>query len=343
MTANETPHLRFDVTTHDWVLFAPARARRPHGTTEVAAPSETFEVCPFCPGHEGETPGEIARVDDASPDRGWSVRVVPNKFPALDRSASPDQIERGHVFREMGGYGAHEIVIESPDHGARIAHQPLQQVERVLRVIHARFVALARDPRLRMIVVFKNHGARAGTSLTHPHWQIIATPVVPRSLRLKHAIATEHFDVTAKCVYCVALTEELSAAERVLMASDDYLVILPYASHVPYQLRILPREHQSSFGRVPPSRLGAFAEALREALVRLDRALGAPHFNLTLGTAPLGDEDEPYFHWHIDILPRLTTPAGFELGSGMAINPVLPEEAARALRAPPGDVSPASP
>jgi UDPglucose--hexose-1-phosphate uridylyltransferase len=152
-------------------------------------------------------------------------------------------------------------------------------------------------------------------------------------LRLKHEIATEHFDVTSKCVYCVALAEELAAGERVLLASDDYVVVLPYASHLPYQLRILPREHQSSFGRVAPSRLGALAQALRDALLRLDRTLGAPHFNLTLGTAPIGDEDEPYFHWHIDILPRLTTPAGFELGSGMAINPVLPEEAARELQA----------
>ncbi len=330
---NETPRLRFDVTTHDWVLFAPARARRPHASPTKTLHRDSTSECPFCPGHEHETPEEILRVPSVGGGEGWSVRVVPNKFPALDRSASPEQVEQAHVFREMGGYGAHEIVVESPDHHVQLAQQPCEQVERVLCVIHERFESLAREPRLRMIVVFKNQGERAGASLTHPHWQLLAAPLVPRLLRLKHDVATEYFDVTSKCVYCVTLAQELAAGERVLVSTDDYVVVSPYASQVPYQLRILPREHQSSFGRVAPARLGRLAEVLLEALVRLDRALGAPPFNITLGTAPVGDEDEPYFHWHLDILPRLTTPAGFELGSGMAINPVLPEDAARELRA----------
>lgn len=332
MIPEGTGRLRFDVTTNEWVLFAPARARRPHDAAVAAAePGASASTCPFCPGQEAATPGEIVRLKDEGP-AGWSVRVIPNKFPALDPAASDEQVELGRVFHEMGGYGAHEVVIESPDHSRLLADQPREQVERVLRVIHGRFLDLMRDRRLRAIVVFKNHGERAGTSISHPHWQIIATPVVPHQLRLKHEIATDYFDRTSKCIYCVTLEEELSAQTRVLDANDDYVAVLPFASHVPYQVRILPLAHRSSFASVAPERLYLLAEMLQSVLGRLARLLGRPHFNLTLGTAPLGDEEKRYFLWHIDVLPRLTTPAGFELGSGMAINPVLPEVAARELR-----------
>jgi UDPglucose--hexose-1-phosphate uridylyltransferase len=232
----------------------------------------------------------------------------------------------------MGGYGVHEVLIESPEHLRSFADQSLEHAERVVRVVHSRFVALMEDPRLRAIVVFKNHGEGAGTSQRHPHWQIIATPVVPRQLRLKHAIATEYFDRTSRCLYCVTLEEELVSGARVLAANEHYVAVLPFASHVPYQVRILPREHRSSFGRVRADGLRTLAHILQLVLARLDAALGDPDFNLTLGTAPLGDEDKRYFLWHVDILPRLATAAGFELGSGMSINPVLPEVAADALR-----------
>jgi UDPglucose--hexose-1-phosphate uridylyltransferase len=188
------------------------------------------------------------------------------------------------------------------------------------------------DRNLRAIVVFKNQGERAGTSLSHPHWQIIATPVVPRLLRHKHVIAMEYFDRTSKCLYCVLLEEELASGARVFAANEGYVAVLPFASHVPYQVRILPREHQSSFASLSADRLPALAEILQAVLARIEVALGDPDFNLTLGTAPLGDEEKRYFLWHIDVLPRLATPAGFEMGSGMSINPVLPEDATITLR-----------
>lgn len=330
MSAPATPLLRYDVTTHDWVLFAPARATRPHPrpTEPRSAPQGP---CPFCPGNERLTAPEIDRIPDPA-GRGWSVRVLANKYPALARSVPPDQRELGPMFREMGGHGVHEVVVESPEHSRTFAAQPLDQAERVIRMLHARFVALMGDPALRAIVVFKNHGERAGTSQPHPHWQIIATPVVPRELRLKHEIAAHYFDQTSRCLYCVTLEEELRAGTRVLAANEHYVAVLPFASHVPYQLRIHPREHRSSFGMVPAEHLRSLAELSQDVLARLDAALGAPDFNLTIGTAPLGDEGKRYFAWHVDVLPRLSTPAGFELGSGMSINPVLPEDAAEALR-----------
>jgi UDPglucose--hexose-1-phosphate uridylyltransferase len=236
---------------------------------------------------------------------------VPNKFPALCPKIAPAQTELGPVFLQMGGYGAHEVVVESREHSTFLAHQPLEHIERVLEVVHGRVVALAADPHLRAIVVFKNHGERAGTSLSHPHWQIIATPVVPSLLRHKHAIATDYFDRTSKCLYCVTLEKELEAGARVLATNDHYVAILPFASRVPYQVRLLPRVHRASFSSVPESELGPLASILREVLGRLYDKLGDPDFNLTLDTAPLGDEQKRYFLWHIDLLPRLTTPAGF--------------------------------
>lgn len=326
-----TPVLRHDATTNDWVLFAPARARRPHAGVPAAAVAKAAEgTCPFCPGNEHLTPGEVLRVGGG--EAGWRVRVVPNRYPALTPSASPEQRELGPVFREMGGHGLHEVVIESPEHSRPFSQQPQEQVERVLQALHLRFTAMMADPRLRAIVVFKNQGERAGTSLSHPHWQIIATPVVPRLLRLKHTIAAEYFDRTGECLYCVSRDQELAAGERVLAANDAFVAVLPFASQVPYQVRIFPREHQSSFAGASAGQLRLLAEMLSRVLGRIERALDHPDFNLTLGTAPLGDEEKRYFLWHVDVLPRLATPAGFELGSGMSINPVLPEEAAAALR-----------
>ncbi len=332
MVGHDAPLLRFDATTNDWVLFAPARARRPHAAVRETAAAQPVEPCPFCPGHEQLTPRDVLREPD-EPGSAWRVRVAPNKFPALDRAAAFQPRELGRVFRELGGFGVHEVIIESPEHGAALADLPTEQIERVLRVLHARFTSLMEDPRLRAILIFKNQGERAGASLAHPHWQLIATPVVPRLLRLKHSVATEYFDRTGSCLYVVALEDELASDARVLAENDAFVAVLPFASHVPYQVRIQPRAPAASFARLAPSMQRPLSTLLKTVLARLARALDNPDFNLTINTAPLADEDEPYFVWHIDVLPQLGPAGGFELGSGMAINPVLPEDATSVLRA----------
>jgi UDPglucose--hexose-1-phosphate uridylyltransferase len=328
--------LRFDATTNDWVIFAPERAVRPHeqqgGQRPPAGMLSTAgtATCPFCPGHEHLTGPEIYAVRDAG--ARWRTRVIPNKFPALRIEADHRRQEEGALFRTMGGCGAHEVVVESPDHERLLAHQPLEQVETLLHTLQARFNDLLRDPRFQTIVIFKNHGEGAGTSLRHPHWQIIAMPVVPRLLRLKHAVATDYFDQNGECLYCVLLGEELAAGERVVAENGHFAAVIPYASHLPFETWILPKAHQASFGWMPADRLRPLAELLKTVLAKLYVALENPDFNLTINTVPRGDEHKSYFLWHVQILPRLTQPAGFELGSGMSINPVLPEEAARLLR-----------
>jgi UDPglucose--hexose-1-phosphate uridylyltransferase len=327
--------LRYDVTTNDWVIFAPERMRRPHDLKKAAPvvpPSEG--LCPFCPGNERLTGPEIyaLRGGTAPNTPGWSVRVIPNKFPALRIEEDHHRHEDGPLFRFMGSCGAHEVIIETPEHDSVLALQPVEHVEFVLRTLQLRFNDLIGDTRFQTTVLFKNHGEGAGASLRHPHWQLIATPVVPRTLRLKHAVATDYFDQTGDCLYCVLLQEELAARQRVVAENDHYAAIVPYAAHVPFETWILPKGHRSSFGREEPHRIRPLAELLKIVLAKLYVGLENPDFNLTVNTAPRGDEDKRYFLWHMEILPRLTKPAGFELGSGMSINTVLPEEAARFLR-----------
>ena len=223
--------LRYDVTTNDWVIYAPARAQRPQPKRPRA--SSEFEeqgVCPFCPGNEALTPPEVDADRDG--DGRWRVRVVPNKYPAFEAGTPNQHVQEGPMFRSMGGYGVHEALIESPEHDRTLGHQPAEQVERVLRAVHRRFIEHMRDPRLRAIVVFKNHGRRAGSTLKHPHWQIMATPIAPRLQRLKHAIATEHYDRTGDNLYRRLLEEEHAAQLRVLASNPDFTAVLPYASHV---------------------------------------------------------------------------------------------------------------
>lgn len=332
------PLLRFDVTSSDWVIFAPERARRPHEFRRTFCPGQETAPqagpCPFCPGNEWMTGKEIYAVRDNSPGQAasWRVRVVPNKFPALRIEEDPRRIEEGRIFYWMGGCGAHEVIIETPQHDVPLARQSVQQIELVLQTLQLRFNDLMRDARFQQIVIFKNHGERAGTSLRHPHWQLIATPVVPRLLRLKHQVATDYFDQTGRCLYCDLLDEELEAGQRIIANNDAYVALAPYASHVPFEIWILPRYHQASFGSVEPERLRPLAELLKVVLGKLYTALEDPDFNLTINTVPRGDEWKPYFLWHIQIIPRLMMPAGFELGSGMSINLMLPEQAAAYLR-----------
>ena len=324
--------LRFDLTTGDWVVFAPSRALRPHHFAlepKLPPPPPSKTPCPFCPGNEAFTPPEIYAVRSAggSGQFPWRVRVIPNKFPALRIEADTRRVVEGPSFHYMGGCGAHEVIVESPDHAAFLSQQSVEQVELVLRTVQFRQQDLMRDRRFQAMIAFKNHGATAGTSLEHPHWQMIATPVVPRYLREKHAVATEYFDRTGECLYCVALQEELAAGKRILAQNPAYVALLPYASHVPFETWIMPRNHRSAFCDVPADELRPLAELLRLVLLKLHTALDNPSYNLTIDTVSRGDEDKEYFLWHMRILPRLTTPAGFEMGSGMSINTVLPEEA----------------
>lgn len=330
--------LRYDPTISEWVIFAPARARRPHEFKRepVERPgTPPAKPCPFCPGNERLTPTEIYALRGKTPtdSANWRVRVVPNMFPALRIEEEDGTHEESQpFFRYHDGCGAHEVIIESPEHHVVLANQPVEQVEDILRTLQLRYIDLMGDRRFQTIIVFKNHGEGAGTSLQHPHFQLIATPVVPHLMRAKLEIATDYFDMTGRCLYSVFLAEELAAEQRVLAINNEFAAVLPYASHLPFEVWILPRSPCSSFGRVPSADFRPLAELLKTVLLKLFVGLENPDFNLTIDTVPREDENKSYFLWHLRILPRLSTPAGFELGSGMSINTVLPEDAAQYLR-----------
>ena len=327
--------LRFDVTTRDWVVFATGRSRRPiehPRRSEAPPPSVPDRACPFCPGNEANTPPAIdVEPDPADPER-WLVRVFPNKFPALRPDASRTRERTQPLFRQMGGRGAHEVVVCSPDHAWSLARLPEAHVTAILRVLQRRYRALGADPELEVVQIFENHGARAGSSLSHPHLQIIAAPVVPRLIRLKYEVAEEYYHAQGVSLYADLCQAELDAKSRVILETPEFVAFAPFASRIPYETWIVPREAKATFGLAESHSLPALARTLRELLQRLQVALGDPAYNLTFFGAPRRHSDEPDFGWHIEVLPRLEIAAGFELATGMAINSVLPEFAAEALR-----------
>jgi UDPglucose--hexose-1-phosphate uridylyltransferase len=331
------PQLRQDPTTKEWVIISTERARRPHNFKKAAPQSEKppfKKDCPFCPGNEHMTPPETLayRKDGQANGQGWWVRVVPNKFPALLPEGSLERKEERGFFRMMDGVGAHEVVIGSPIHNQVFSLMNDFHVAEVLLAYRERYLALRQDPRIKLIIIFKNHGPGAGTSLEHTHSQIVATAVVPSNIRKKLDEATRHYDDYGRCVYCDLIEEELNDGKRVVMENEKFVVFHPFASRSPFETWIIPKEHQASFGLISIEDSKLFSKVLKETLFRLHSKLNDPDYNYVIHTAPLKDEEEDYYHWHLQIIPRLTTPAGFEMGSGIYINVSLPEETAQFLR-----------
>lgn len=323
--------LRQDPTTGQWIVLAPRRGARPHERLVVPRPSlpERDPTCPFCPGNEDQTPPEIDRLPH---DDAWSVRVVPNLFAAL---GGQEPIERTGpaLFRELPGVGQHEVIVESPRHNARLDEMDVPAVTDVLRMWRERYRALLAEPRIRAVVVFKNFGPLAGTSLIHTHSQLVATPVeLPRLLR-RLDVARRYTKRHGTCVYDDVVAAERAAGVRVVVDTDRFLAYAPFASGTPFETWVVPVEHQSDFGRLGDDALPDLARMIREVLAAIRSACGDPDYNLVMFSAPSDATSERVFHWHLKVLPKLTTPAGFELGSAMSINTVPPEDAAEALRA----------
>jgi UDPglucose--hexose-1-phosphate uridylyltransferase len=329
--------LRYDPTMGDWIAFSTVRADRPHAepvSTKPAAGGQprSDPACPFCPGNEHATLSAIDVEPDPDEPERWSVRAFSNKYPALSHDVPDGRSAPAGMFRAMPGYGRHEVIVESPEHATMLADQPIAQVTRVLEVLRRRALALAREPRLEFVQIFKNHGSLAGSSLPHPHFQILATPVVPRQIRLRYQLAADFYNEHGVSVYSELFRSELEAKVRVVSSSPEFAAFSPYASRMPYETWIVPRNGAPTFDALEPSALPELARVLSDVLQRLRVVLHDPPFNLVILSAPRRHADEPDFVWHIEILPRLGTTAGFELSTGMAINSVFPEAAAEALR-----------
>ena len=329
------PEIRQDPTTKEWVIIASNRVKRPRDfiKNQPKRSLPPYEPsCPFCRGNEYLSPEEILRYP-AEEGSGWRVRVVANKYPALVPQGQTHQREEGGFFTKMNGVGAHDVIVETPLHNRPIPLMEDDEVAELLTVYRERYNQLSRDPKVRLITIFKNHGEAAGTSLIHPHSQLVATPVVSAELRRQFEVATAYHDDTGRCLYQDIIDHELRIGERIVMETEEFVVFHPFASRMPFETWIMPKKGQASFGKVPTKNLACLAQVLRITLLKLYQSLNDPDFNYAIHTAPIGDENKDYYLWHIRIVPRLTSIAGFEIGSGgMYINTALPEETADFMR-----------
>ena len=328
------PELRKDPVTGRWVIISTERRKRPDAFRVDHIEPTGDVVCPFCEGHEDYTPREVLsyRRNGGGPNSpGWDVRVVPNKFPALQVEGDLDRQGEG-LFDKMNGIGAHEVIIETPDHQASLATLPSAAIERVLWAFRERVLDLKQDRRFRYILIFKNHGAAAGASLDHSHSQLIALPVIPRNVRDEISGARQHYLHKERCVYCDIVRQELDQRTRVISENADFVAVSPYAPRFPFETWLLPKRHGSNFEEAPRHEYETLARMLKDTLQRMNRALESPPFNLIIHSAPFTESAADFYHWHVEIMPKLTKVAGFEWGSGFYINPTAPEEAAEVLR-----------
>jgi UDPglucose--hexose-1-phosphate uridylyltransferase len=327
------PELRKDPITGRWVIISTERGKRPTSFGSVSKRKEAH-LCPFCPGHEDSTPPEILsyREPGTEPNRpGWRLRVMPNKYPALVVEGALSREPQG-IYDKMNGIGAHEVIIETPEHDKDLVDMDDETVRDVFWAYRERMMDLQRDRRFQYILVFKNYGEAAGASLEHAHSQLIATPIVPKRVMEEIIGAKRYFDFKERCIFCDIVRQEISDQSRIVGDYDAFLAIQPFAPRFPFETWVVPKAHQSCYLELSDEGVLLLARTIRDVLARLKMALNDPAFNFMLHTRPVSKEYHEYYHWHIEIIPKLTRVAGFEWGSGFYINPTPPEESAAFLR-----------
>ncbi len=327
------PELRKDPIVGRWVIISTERGKRPTSFAPVSE-RKAAAMCPFCPGHEDFTPPEIMAYREAGtePDKpGWSLRVISNKYPALVIEGENVREPKG-MYDQMNGIGAHEVIIETDKHAEDIVDMPDEQVRDIFWAYRERMLDLHRDQRFKYILIFKNHGEAAGASLEHSHSQLIATPIIPKRVVEEIDGARKYYDFKERCIYCDIVRQELVDQKRIVCDYDSLISIQPFAPRFPFETWLIPKTHQSSYLDMGDSEYMVLARSIKDTLRRLKAALNDPPFNFILHTRPVSKEHDLYYHWHFEIIPKLTRIAGFEWGSGFYINPTPPEEAAEYLR-----------
>ncbi|MFA6142775.1 MAG: galactose-1-phosphate uridylyltransferase [Candidatus Omnitrophota bacterium] len=323
--------LRRDPITGRWTIVFLNKITPPSGFA-VEPHVKSKGNCPFCWGNEAMTPPEIIAHRSSGRENGpnWSVRVVPNKFPALRIEGELNKEGIG-VFDTMNGIGAHEVIVDTPDHFKDMADLSFAETEEVVWAYLARSVDLRRDKRFKYILIFKNYGKSAGASLEHPHSQLIALPIVPKRVQEEIDGAAKYYDYKERCVFCDMIREELTDKDRIIYNDDKFVAFCPYVSRFAYEVWILPKKHMSDFIDMGRDDVPCFAKALRNSLAMMKGLLGDPSYNFIIHTSPINGHERVDYHWHVEIMPKLSKVAGFEWGSGFYIDPVPPEVAAKNL------------
>ena len=330
---SKMPELRREPVSGRWVIIASERAARPTDFLTNHQPAEN-NFCPFCEGNEDKTPPEIMayRENGSKADsKGWRVRVVPNKFPAL-RTEGEQNVHGEGIYEMMNGIGIHEVIIESPRHVVSLTELGNGNIEDVLRSYRDRLLEIKKDKRFVYGLLFKNVGVAAGASLEHTHSQLIATPIVPQLVENEMERAEAFFNNSRKCIFCDMIQQEIAAEKRIVISTERFIAFTPFASRFPFEIWILPAAHGSHYENQEEGEIEELAEILKNTLVKLESVLDFPPYNFIIHSTPFNIHKSEYFHWHIEIIPRLTNIAGFEWGTGFYINPMPPEEAAEILR-----------
>lgn len=326
------PEIRQNIATKEWVVISTERGRRPEDFKEVKEKKvlvERSDTCPFCPGNEHHTPYESFVINDSNGN--WNIRVVPNKYPAVVPEGTL-QYKVDGIKRNVSGVGIAEVIIESQKHNLIIPFMPEKHLEQIIYTYRERYIAAEKDKRVKLVIVFKNYGERAGASIEHPHSQLIAIPVVPFHIRYRIEEAMRYYDETGECVFCKILQEELRCGERVVVETGSFVSLVPYAALAPFHMWIIPRRHMESFSEINDLEITDLAKNLKLTISKLYYGLNDPDYNFVIRSVPVNEKGKEYYHWYITLMPRLIRTAGFEIGTGMSINTTLPENDAKFLR-----------
>jgi len=336
------PELRKDPIIGRWVIIATERAKRPDQFSGKQEEFPSEKNCPFCTGSESQTPPEIysVRPSHTPPNTpGWELRVVPSISPFLRIEGDLDRRGKG-LYDMMNGVGAHEIIIETNQHIANMCDLSNEQIAKVLRCYADRIADLEKDKRFKYTLVFKNYGKSAGGgSLRHSRSQLIATPVNPKRVKEELTGAKQYFDYHERCVFCDLIRQEIEQKDRIVLDLDGFIAITPFAARFPFETWILPKKHCADYTCQDSESLRNLGKVLKIVLSKLKKGLNDPPYNYVIHTAPFRRQKAGYwktvdqdYHWHIEIMPRLTRVAGFEWGTGFYICPLPPEDAAAFLR-----------
>ena len=339
------PELRKDPGIGRWVIISTERAKRPMDFASSQNGAEPQGSCPFCEHREMQTPKEIYAVREVKSEPntpGWTVRVVPSVKPILRIEGELNRRAKG-IYDVMNGIGAHEVIVETPEHIANTGDLSVEQLRQVLGVTVRRMQDLEQDPRFKYVLWFKNYGAVAGAGkIAHARSQLIATPVIPKRVKEELAGMRRYYEDKERCLSCDLISQEQEVKDRIVFNSTYMVALCPFASRFPFELVIFPKRHACDFKTMTPEELADLASVMKQSLSRLKSVLNDPPYNYVLHTAPFRRPNrlkagywktlEDDYHWHIELIPRLTRVAGFEWGSGFYINPTPPEEAAKYLR-----------
>ena len=290
--------------------------------------------CPFCYGNEFMTPAEVQafRIGKTRANTaGWQVRAVPNKFPALQIEGNLDRKGLG-LFDMSNGIGAHEVIIETPYHTKDIPDLELDEIEMVLEMYALRSKDLEKDKRFKYIMIFKNYGSAAGATIDHNHTQLIALPMIPKNVIEEITGATEYFEFRDRCIFCDMIRQELDEKERILAQNKSFVSFCPYVSRSPFEIWILPKAHKLAYCDITKDEISDLAKILKEVLRRMKIALNDPAYNFIIHTSPINGEEKAGYHWHMEIMPRLSRIAGFEWGTGFYAVATPPETAIKYLK-----------